>query len=292
MNDKPTDLVAETLREWTANLTVALNAAGFGCHYHTHTGSSSIRLGRLTVRKNSHAPADGGGIYHIDFERKLVVARNVRKVITQIEVYNPDGGLHVHIRNNTPEMVAKIVGYAQRSIEKREQQDAQREAQDRRAKAGWEAIRQQTEGWVIPDWCRISPNTDADDGTVRITVTEYSAHYPMKRLTVAQAKRVLDAIREVVCDHKFIDSDICLKCGWAPPPVTGWQPASVPVPADLQSTPMQVKMLLLAIEGREQPVRGYFMGGLVNEFYMEGSPSQWKPTHWMRMPDMPTTSSK
>lgn len=289
MNDLKDDL-APTLRHWSTELTVAFNAAGFGVHYQTHTGSSSIRLGKLTVTK----PGVGDIQYSVDFERKLIVQKGQRRVIAALEVYNPVGGLHVHMRHCNPKSVAKIVEYAKQTIEKkhaREQADA---ARRRRGTAGLEIYQREFNGWPKPDWVRLMPNveSDADVGTFRMTFTDHRLEWPLARLTPAQAKSVIDTIRAVTCDHKFVDSANCLKCGWTPPSANGWQPASVPVPADLHSTPMQVKMLLLAIEGREQPVRGYFMGGLVNEFYMEGSPSQWKPTHWMRMPDMPTTSSK
>ncbi len=36
-----------------------------------------------------------------------------------------------------------------------------------------------------------------------------------ERLMKARAKRFAEQAR---CDHKFIDSTMCLKCGWTPPP--------------------------------------------------------------------------
>jgi len=288
MNDLK-DNVAATLRQWSTELTTALCTAGLGVTYESHKGSSSMRLGKLIVKK-----PDTDIRYHVDFERKLIVQANQRVAICGIEVYNPDGGLHVHITKFSPATVAKIVGYAIKTIETKHARELADEARRGRGDTGLKIYQREFNSWPKPDWVRLSPNveSDADVGTFRLMFSDHLREWPLARLTPAQAKAVIDSIRAVTCDHKFVDSNVCLKCGWRPPVVDTWQPASVPVPADLQSTPMQVKMLLLAIEGREQPVRGYFMGGLVNEFYMEGSPSQWKPTHWMRMPDMPTTSSK
>lgn len=32
------------------------------------------------------------------------------------------------------------------------------------------------------------------------------------------------------CDHKFIDSKSCIKCGWTPPPITDPSPRVAPLP--------------------------------------------------------------
>ena len=67
-----------------------------------------------------------------------------------------------------------------------------------------------------------------------------------------------------------------------------WNPVTVPVPKHLQSDAMTVHMLLLAIPRRTTARAGWFLGGLINEFREEGSPSTALPTHWMVMPPLPT----
>lgn len=275
MNDnKPIDDIASTLRTWSEKLTVGLAAAGLQCEYHSHAGSSTMRLGRMTVTDPKAPDIE----YHIDFERKLVVKDNQRRLITQLEVYNPIGKLHVHVLKFSPEMVAKIVTYAQRTIEVKQTREAADDARRRRTTEGMAIYRKVMEGFPMPDWARAACNVDndADVGTFRLLFSDHLRDWPLARLTPKQVKMVIDAVRAATCptDTKVM-------------PNMAWRPANEPVPPELQSTPMKVTMLLLAIEGREQPVRGWFMGGLVNEFYMEGSPNQWKPTHWMPMPDMP-----
>jgi len=270
MLDKPIDQIAETLRTWTTELTVALNAAGFGCHYASHTGSSSIRLGRLTAKLR-----DTDEHYAIDFERKLIVRANERRVITALEVYNPNGGLHVHITKFSDATVAKIVGYAKTHVEAKIAREKASDAEHARMKLGCEIAQKAFAGFTFPDWVDARANyaTDADVGTFRLCLRDHRCDFPLNRLGPEQVMAVIDVLRNIN--------------SLTPPPVSAWRPATEPVPPELQSTPMKVKMLLLAIEGREQAVRGWFMGGLVNEFYMEGSPSQWKPTHWMPIPEMP-----
>lgn len=70
-----------------------------------------------------------------------------------------------------------------------------------------------------------------------------------------------------------------------------WRPVSVPVPPELINDPNSVtgytKMLLLAVPGCQTAVRGWYYGGLLNEFRMDGCPQLVHPTHWMPMPALP-----
>jgi len=295
MNDIIDD-TKSTYQQWTLELTAALNLAGFGVHHNGHTGDSKFRLGRLTVTKSGVEDIK----YIIDLERKMLFKAGVRRQIAQLEVYNPVGGLHVHIRNFSPEAVAKIVEYARQTIERKHSRKQADEARDRRSKEGWEIMRKGTEGFVIPDWVRVRPNVEKDEevGTFRVLFSDHLMDWPLARLSLAKAKAVIDAVRAATCDHKFVDSLTCLKCGWQPPvsiqtmpPVNVWHSASEPVPPELVNDPNSTtgitKMLLLVVEENETPVRGWYYGGLLNEFRMDGSPSAVKPRYWMPMPKRP-----
>jgi len=53
------------------------------------------------------------------------------------------------------------------------------------------------------------------------------------------------------------------------------------------SDAMNLKPMLLAIHGREHPVIGWYFGGHLKEWRMEGSPSDQNPTHFMPLPQLP-----
>lgn len=295
MNDIIDD-TKSTYQQWATELTAALNHAGFGVQHNGHTGSSNYRLGRLTVTK----PGVEDIKYIIELERKVVMKGGVRRQIAQLEVYNPIGGLHVHIRNFSPQAIAKVVEYAKQTIEKKHTRQEQDAARDRRNKEGWEIMRKGTEGFIIPDWVRLRPNIEKDEeiGTFRVLFSDHLMDWPLARLSLPKAKAVIDAVRAATCDHKFIDSLTCLKCGWAPPvsihampPMNLWHAGSEPVPPELVNDPGNItgitKMLLLVVDCNDTPVRGWYYGGLLKEFRMEGSPSTVKPLYWMPLPQRP-----
>ncbi len=53
------------------------------------------------------------------------------------------------------------------------------------------------------------------------------------------------------------------------------------------STPMLTKPILLALPFRQTAVIGWYFGGLIHEYRMDGSPSEVEPTHWMPLPKLP-----
>lgn len=57
-----------------------------------------------------------------------------------------------------------------------------------------------------------------------------------------------------------------------------------------QSDPMNIKPLLLVLPGRKYPVRGWYFGGIVNQWRSDDSPCDQKPTHWMPFPELPKDS--
>ena len=72
-----------------------------------------------------------------------------------------------------------------------------------------------------------------------------------------------------------------------------WIPATKPPPAEYHSNAMEYKPLLLAFDDekelrdRKHGVMGYYFGGLLNEWRIDGSPSEFHPTHWMPCPLTP-----
>jgi hypothetical protein len=79
-----------------------------------------------------------------------------------------------------------------------------------------------------------------------------------------------------------------------------WTKANTPPPEKYQSTVMNRIPLLIAFEPRgpedrrhdEWPVVGCYIGGLVQEWRRDGSPSACEPTHWMPMPSNPNVQSE
>jgi hypothetical protein len=54
------------------------------------------------------------------------------------------------------------------------------------------------------------------------------------------------------------------------------------------STALKIKRLLIVLPEIEGPVRiGWYFGGKMNIWRMDGSPSDVKPTHWMALPKPP-----
>jgi hypothetical protein len=272
MNPIP-DNTAATLRHWTTELTTGLTAAGLMVDYASHKGhSSSVRLGRLTATK------PGTGInYTVDFERKLIIKNDERCFITQIEVYNPLGKLHVHIRNCTPATVVKIVDYAKQTIENKIARAQADMDNDRRNTEGYAFLQREFTGFTVPSWASVRPVTDSDAnvGKFRVTFNAHRIEWPLACVTPERAKSAITAIESTNLPE--------------PAPVSAWRPASVPVPPALVNEPGSVtgitKMLLLCVERHDTPVRGWYYGGLLNEFRMEGSPQAVYPTHWMPLPD-------
>jgi len=53
------------------------------------------------------------------------------------------------------------------------------------------------------------------------------------------------------------------------------------------STPMKIKPLLIALDFRSTATIGWYFGEPLNQWRMEGSPSEMDPTHWMPLPELP-----
>lgn len=71
----------------------------------------------------------------------------------------------------------------------------------------------------------------------------------------------------------------------------GWISADQPPPVELHSSAMEIRPLLLAFEPKgdtdKWPVVGYYLGGIIQEWRRQNSPSEWKPTHYRPMPNNP-----
>ena len=72
-----------------------------------------------------------------------------------------------------------------------------------------------------------------------------------------------------------------------------WIPANQPPPKKYHSDAMTYIPLLLAFDDekelreRKHAVMGMFIGGLLMEWRIDGSPSSFHPTHWMPCPLTP-----
>lgn len=66
----------------------------------------------------------------------------------------------------------------------------------------------------------------------------------------------------------------------------GWRPVA-DLPPELHSSAMEIKRVLLAIPDREVAVIGWYLGGLIQEWRQEGSPSTARPLFFMPLPPLP-----
>jgi len=68
-------------------------------------------------------------------------------------------------------------------------------------------------------------------------------------------------------------------------------PGSIALYPELHSEAMKITRLLLAMPryGEHPPTIaiGWYFGGLMNVFRVDGSPSDQHPTHWMMLPELP-----
>ena len=61
------------------------------------------------------------------------------------------------------------------------------------------------------------------------------------------------------------------------------------------SDAMCFRFVLLAMKDRRHyptAVIGYYLGGLIQEWRIAGSPSRQEPTHWMPLPGLPRIKKK
>lgn len=66
-----------------------------------------------------------------------------------------------------------------------------------------------------------------------------------------------------------------------------WKTASVRPPRKYHSSSLKTIPLLLAMPDYEYAVLGYYLGGLINKFRVNGSPSIWQPLAWAPCPKAP-----
>lgn len=55
----------------------------------------------------------------------------------------------------------------------------------------------------------------------------------------------------------------------------------------LHSSAADMRPLLIVLDRYDTPQIGYYYAGLLNEWRLFGSPSEWTPEYWMPMPAMP-----
>ena len=64
------------------------------------------------------------------------------------------------------------------------------------------------------------------------------------------------------------------------------RPSDIEKHPEYHSTAMRIVPVLLAVPGDKYPVKGWYIAS-IQEWRIDGSPSQWTPTAWQPMPDMP-----
>lgn len=195
MQPTPINKVQENLTEWTTALTTAFDKAGYSISFHPLTGGGH-RVGILSVSKPEHSDIR----YKIEFERKLIVQNNERVVICGIEVFNPNGNLHVHMKGFSEKKVAKIVDYADKYISSKIASDQRTEARRLRKRKAAEIFDAAMQGFEMPHWASALSNveTDEDVGTYTLSFYEQRDSYSMKRLTPQQIKKIINFIQTVV----------------------------------------------------------------------------------------------
>lgn len=201
------DKVQETMNEWVGALVPALTKAG---HKVTVTGRASgiSLINELLVSDEAH-----GYLYKILMRRKLIVKGGQRFNVTSLEVYNPHGGLHVHMTGFAPEKVTKIVGYASQYIASKTENDKKVEAKRQRNGIARRVL--EDSRVELPDWVEVIANVDKDEdvGTFILSFREHRTNYPMKRVTPQQISKILRHIKEVLDERTAdaIEKDLAAK---------------------------------------------------------------------------------
>ncbi len=261
---KANNQVNKTFNLWKTELTSALLLEGFGVEY--QTSSHLLRIGRLIVTK------PGTDVrYTLEFKQRVVNINSERCVVAEVHV--PVGRHRIRIHKFSQHTVAKIVNHAKTAIEVQHARDITDKAQRRRAIKAGDIRRQGMEGFDMPQWAGLSLCLDSDDDIGLFTLSLHSyVDWPLTRITLAQAKRVIETVRSR-----------------GSPPFE-WHPGSEPVPPELivdPATNPETKMLLLCVDSQPTPVRGWYYGGLLNEFRMEFCNNAVQPTHWAPLPKKP-----
>ena len=201
------DITQETLAIWLNALTPAFTKAGFSAVFHPSTGS--FRMGDLIVRKLS-APDQQ---YKITFLRKVSMVGTVRTAQADVSLYNPNGGLTVHLRGFHDKKVAKIVGYASKFVDGQIAREATVDAKRRRAtvaRAHWEAAKIE-----LPDWMTVAPNIDDDKdaGTYHVYLHEHRANFGLQKLSLGQVKRLADFLTALASEPSVeaVEADLATK---------------------------------------------------------------------------------
>jgi len=195
MNALPAERIKATLSEWSTALTVAFSEAGFGVNFHP-IEKGAHRLAEMYVTPQ-HNPRELR--YKIEFARKLVIRGGERYVICAVEVYNPVGGLHVHMRTFSAVKVAKIVAYAMQYIAQKTSSEERMEARRSRAEKARLIFARELSG-TVPIWASVIANigTDADLGTFTLSFHEHRETYPMKKLAPATIKAIIQSIESIL----------------------------------------------------------------------------------------------
>lgn len=202
----PINRVEATLTEWSTALTDAFIKAGHAVTYHPFNNGTH-RLGTMHVTK----PGDENhNCYKIEFERKLEVVDGERVVFCGVEVYNPNGGLHVHLKGFSAKKVAKVVEYAALYLQKRIENDANVEAKRVRTGAArkvWEDSKVE-----LPDWMSALANVDKDEdvGTFRLLFYDHRVNYGLMKLTPQQIGKIARYIVEIASEPSVRQQEIDL----------------------------------------------------------------------------------
>ena len=275
MTELPVDKVAETLESWKTAIqdkisaTYPLLRTGYMPHPDTY---SSNALGCLLIH-------DGHGhTYRIRFERKLLINRKLgaRTFIAGVKIYHPRTENSLHISQFNEANVTKITMYAMEAIRGQALRKTREDISKQIAEDAHRTMGRMFKGFPFPEWACARPDLGADNGLRYQLRIE-----PLLALTCEQVKEIVSAISDILNPAHQDGHQTNVRAV-----LEIWRHISVPVPPELLSTPMEIKPILLCIPGQSSAVRGWFFGGLVNKFFMEGSPTPQNPTHWMPLPEL------
>ena len=207
MNALPTDQTKTTLSDWSTALIAAFSKAGFGVNFHP-IEKGAHRLAEMYVTPQ-HNPRDLR--YKIEFARKMIWRGGERYIICTVEVYNPVGGLHVHLRTFSAAKVAKIVAYAAQYIAQKTSSEERVEAKRSRAEKARLIYARELSG-TIPVWASVLANTDtdADLGTFTLSFHEHRETYPMKKLAPATIKAIIQSLEGILAGQAPVGQPVRL----------------------------------------------------------------------------------
>lgn len=112
-------------------------------------------------------------------------------------------------------------------------------------------------------------------------------------MTRNEALQEIDRVADNLADVEQIAQRLRFRLRTALKELSPWlKPEAITELPEFHSDTMHYRQLLIVLDEREYPCVGWYLGGRIQEWRMDGSPSTMHPTHWMPMPNKPNEKAK